>query len=119
VCGTTGALYQYALQRRVFPVSPSTFHAFLMVILLGLRGMQIEQHAQDVMSYCAQLAKDFERFRADFDTVGKHIGNAQSKYNEADRRLGRFEAQLERAGEWEQEVEELEQLTLTRALDAA
>jgi DNA recombination protein RmuC len=117
VCGATGTLYQYALQKRVFPVSPSTFHAFLMVILLGLRGMQIERHAHEVMSYCAQLAKDFERFRGDFDTVGKHIGNAQSKYAEADRRLGRVEAQLERAADWEQDTPELEQLP--RALDAA
>jgi DNA recombination protein RmuC len=103
VNGRTGNLYGYALERRVFPVSPSTFHAFLLVILMGLRGMQIEQHAQEVISYCAGLAKDFERFREDFDTIGKHIGNAQTKYGAADRRLGRLEAQLERAAEWDEE----------------
>ena len=102
VNGRTGNLYAYALERRVFPVSPSTFHAFMLVILMGLRGMQIEQHAQEVMSYCAGLAKDFERFREDFDTIGKHIGNAQTKYGAADRRLGRLEAQLERAAEWDE-----------------
>ena len=118
VCGTTGALYQYALSRRVFPVSPATFHAFLMVILLGLRGMQIEQHAEEVMDYCAQLSRDFERFRDDFDTVGKHIGNAQTKYQQADRRLGRFEAQLERAAEWELELDAAEDDELP-AIEAA
>ena len=102
VNGRTGDLYGYALSRRVFPVSPSTFHAFMLVILMGLRGMQIEQHAQEVMSYCGGLAKDFERFREDFDTIGKHIGNAQTKYGAADRRLGRLEAQLERATEWDE-----------------
>ncbi len=95
VNGRTGNLYAYSLSRRVFPVSPSTFHAFMLVILLGLRGLQIEQHAQEVMAYCAQLARDFERFRSDFDTIGKHIGNAQTKYGDADRRLGRLEAQVE------------------------
>ena len=54
--------------------------------MLGLRGLQIERHAQEVMAYCAQLSKDFGRFRQDFDVVGKHIGNAASKYSEADRR---------------------------------
>jgi DNA recombination protein RmuC len=64
--------------------------------------MQIERHAHDVMSYCAQLAKDFERFRDDFETIGTHIGHAQKKYGEADRRLGKFETQLERAAEWDE-----------------
>jgi DNA recombination protein RmuC len=64
VCGKTGGLYAYALGKRVFPVSPSTFHAYLAIIVLGLRGLQIERHAQEVMAYTAQLAKDFGRFRA-------------------------------------------------------
>ena len=36
--------------------------AYLQVIVLGLKGLQIEQHAQEVMAYCAQLQKDFGRF---------------------------------------------------------
>ena len=119
VNGRTGDLYAHALTKRVFPVSPSTFHAFMLVILLGLRGMQIEQHAQEVMSYCAGLAKDFERFRGDFDTVGKHIGHAQSKYGEAERRLGRLEAQLERASEWDEAAAPELEIQPPRALDAA
>src|ERR671928_1531712 len=99
VCGRTGALYAYALGKRVFPVSPSTFHAYLAVIVLGLKGLQIERHAEEVMAYCAQLAKDFGRFRQDFDVVGKHLGNAASKYSEADRRLERLEKPLEQTNE--------------------
>ena len=121
VCGKTGALFQYALEKRVFPVSPATFHAYLGVIVLGLKGLQIEHHAQEVMAYCAQLGKDFERFRTDFEVVGKHLGNAQTKYGEADRKLERLEAGLERATDWHAAVEtpgdEAEELP--RALDAA
>ena len=65
------------------------------MIVLGLKGMQIEQHAQEVMAYCAQLQKDFGTFRADFDTIGKHLGHARSKYAEAERRLDRFESKLD------------------------
>ena len=119
VNGRTGGLYGYALEKRVFPVSPSTFHAFMLVIVMGLRGMQIERHAQEVMSYCAQLAKDFERFRDDFETVGTHIGHAQKKYGEADRRLGKLETQLDRASEWEALPEPAEEANPVRALDAA
>ena len=120
VCGKTGTLLQYAHEKRVFPVSPTTFTAQLQVIALGLKGLQIEQHAQEVMAYVAQLSKDFNRFKTDFDVVGKHIGNAQTKYAEAERRLDRFETKLERASEHEA-LEEGGQvaLDLPRALDAA
>jgi DNA recombination protein RmuC len=118
VCGSSG-LYEYALGKRVFPVSPTTLHAYLLVITLGLKGMQIEQHAQEIMAYCGQLGQDFDRFRTDFDVVGKHIQNAQSKYGEADRRLERLGARLERATDWEEAVEPAEAQELPRAIDAA
>jgi DNA recombination protein RmuC len=97
VCGKTGALYEYALDRRVFPVSPTTLVAYLQVIALGLRGLQIEQHAREVMVYVAELNRDFSRFRDDFQVVGKHLGNARTKYEDAEKRLDRFDARLERA----------------------
>ena len=105
-CGKTGALLAHAHERRVFPVSPTTFTAYLQVIALGLRGMQIEQHAHEVMAYVAELQRDFDRFADDFDKVGTHIGHAQSKYHEASKRLDRFETKLERAVEEQGELVE-------------
>ncbi|MEO8290017.1 MAG: DNA recombination protein RmuC [Gaiellaceae bacterium] len=123
VCSKSGTLYRYALDKRVFPVSPTTFHAYLLVITLGLKGLQIEQHAQDVMAYCAGLAKDFGRFRGEFDTLGKHLGNAETKYGEADRRLVGLERDLERTTDWDRAVEAspepIELQELPRAIDAA
>src|SRR5215218_1230119 len=119
-CGKTGALLTYAHEKRVVPVSPTTLTAQLQVIALGLRGMQIEQRAQEVMAYCAQLQQDFGRFRDDFQVVGKHLGHAQSKYSEAERRLDRFEGKLDRAADWDETlVEPAEAQELPRAVDAA
>jgi DNA recombination protein RmuC len=98
--GTTSPL-TYALERNVIPVSPSTLHAYLLVLVLGFKGLQIEQHAREVMTYVADLGRDFDRFKADFDVVGKHLGNAQTKYGEAEKRLSRFETKLEQAAESE------------------
>jgi DNA recombination protein RmuC len=120
VCGKTGSLLQYAHEKRVFPVSPTTFTSQLQVIALGLKGMQIEQRAHEVMAYVAQLQGDFDRFRDDFQVVGKHIGNAQSKFAEAEKRLDRFDAKLERAVETETELQPgAVAQELPRALDAA
>ena len=108
-CGKTGAILQYAHENRVFPMSPSTFTAYLQVIAFGLRGMQIEQRAEEVMSYVADLTRDFDRFVEDFELVGKHLGNAQTKFASADKRLDKFAGKLERASE-DVEIEEGEEL---------
>ena len=80
-------------------LSSSTFTAYLQMIVLGLKGMQIEEHAQEVMAYCAQLQKDFDRFKEDFDLVGTHLGRAQTKFVDADKRLDKFETKLDQAAD--------------------
>ena len=96
-CGKTGALLEYAHTKRVLPVSPTTLTAYLQVIVLGLRGLQIEQHAQEVMAYCAQLQTEFGKFKEDFELVGTHLDRAQKKFLESEKHLGKFETKLEQA----------------------
>ena len=96
-CGPSVGLQAYAHDKRVFFVSPTTFTAYLQVIVLGLRGMQIEEHANEVLTYVAELDKDFGRFKEDFELVGTHLGRAQSKFADADKRLDKFAGKLERA----------------------
>ena len=85
----------YAVGRHVIPVSPNSFYAYLRVIVLGLRGLQIERDAQEIQARLTRLRGDLERFREPFDIVGKHLTNARSKYDEAAAALNRVEAKLE------------------------
>jgi DNA recombination protein RmuC len=119
VCGRTGALLQYAHERRVFPISATTFTAYLQVIAFGLKGMEFEQNAHEVMAYLADLRRDFSRLRADFELVGKHLGNAQTKYVDAEKRLDRFDGKLERAADQEQPAIDSPATPQLEALDAA
>ena len=110
----------HARARQVIPVSPSTFHAYLLMLAQGLKGLQIEEHAREVMAYVADLTRDFARFKADFDLLGKHLGNAQTKYGDSEKRLSRFDTKLERAAESElPEAHAVELAELPRSADAA
>jgi DNA recombination protein RmuC len=115
VSGKTGALLGYAHERRVFPVSATTFTAYLQMIVLGLKGMQIEQRAEEVMRYCAALQQEFGKFKEDFDLVGTHLSRAHGKYADAEKRLDRFETRLDRAADEQTELD----AQPPRALDAA
>lgn len=88
-------LLAYALSRRVIPVSPNSFYAYLQVILLGLKGLRVEQNAREILATLGRLQGDLGRFREHFDTLGKHITNAKNKHDEAATALARFETKLE------------------------
>ncbi|MFQ5988516.1 MAG: DNA recombination protein RmuC [Candidatus Methylomirabilales bacterium] len=85
----------YAIGRRVIPVSPNSFYAYLRVIVLGLRGLQIERDAREIQARLIRLRGDFEKFREAFEVLGKHLTHARSKYEDAVSALNRVEAKLE------------------------
>jgi DNA recombination protein RmuC len=85
----------YAMGRQVIPVSPNSLYAYLQVIVLGLRGLQIEKEAREIQSRLGRLRGDLDKFRDSFDVVGKHLTNARNKYDDAAAALDRVEAKLE------------------------
>jgi DNA recombination protein RmuC len=89
------SLLGYSLTRRVVPVSPNSFYAYLQVILLGLRGLRIEQNAREILGVLGRLQADAARLREHFDTLGRHITNAKNKYDETTTSLARLEGKIE------------------------
>ncbi|MGB2908729.1 MAG: DNA recombination protein RmuC [Candidatus Aminicenantaceae bacterium] len=96
-------IFSYALQKRVIPVSPNSFFAYLQVIVLGLKGMRIEKSALSIFQSLSRLTGDLGRFRDSFQKIGTHLGNASSKYDDAEKRLGKFTDKLEQLGAHESE----------------
>jgi DNA recombination protein RmuC len=87
-------LSQYAMMKRVVPVSPSSLYAYLQAIVLGLRGMKIEDRAKEIIQYLTRLQGDFAKFREEFALMGKHLGHAQACYQSAERRVEQFSQKL-------------------------
>jgi DNA recombination protein RmuC len=82
-------LDEYCRSKNVIPVSPNTLFAHLRVILLGLRGMQIEENAKRLLSSLTGLKKQMENFGEVYERLGTHLRNAQQSYADADRKLDR------------------------------
>ncbi|MFH1359521.1 MAG: DNA recombination protein RmuC [Candidatus Omnitrophota bacterium] len=89
-----GDFLSYSLSKKVVPVSPNTFYAYLQVICLGLRGMKIESNVQKIIASLNQLQGDLKKFDESFKVVGSHIRNAATKYTEAEKKLERFSDKL-------------------------
>ncbi|MBA7566764.1 hypothetical protein ES708_08460 [subsurface metagenome] len=92
-------IYSYSLQKRVIPVSPNSFYAYLQVIVQGLKGLHIESAASEILGHLRRLQGDLTDFQEDYETLGGHIRHAANKYDDASRKLARFGDKLQLTGE--------------------
>jgi DNA recombination protein RmuC len=109
---TEKSLLNYSFAKRVIPVSPNSFYAYLQTILLGLKGMHIEERAQEILTSLARLSGDFGKFREEFELVGKHLTNTKSRYEEADKKLEKFSDKLGSISGSSPAIEETKRLPL-------
>jgi DNA recombination protein RmuC len=91
----TKDLLQYSLGERVIPVSPNLLYAYLMTVVMGLHGLQIEKQAAEIRQNLSKLNASFAGFLGDWDTLGKHVRDSYNKYEQGQKTLDRFSAQLE------------------------
>jgi DNA recombination protein RmuC len=98
-------LWEVAIDSHVVPMSPLTMYGYLQTILYGLKCFQIEEDAQRILDFCGRLQQDMERFASEYEVLGKHLGNARSKYEEGSRKLNRFQNKLEQVVELAYETE--------------
>jgi len=92
--GDTQDVMKYCLDKKVIPVSPNLLYAYLMTVVMGLHGLQIEKQAAEIRQNLKKLNADFAEFVSTWDTLGSHIRNTSNKYDEAGKKLDRFGMQL-------------------------
>lgn len=99
----TKDVLQYALDKKIIPVSPNLLYAYLMTVVMGLHGLQIERQAAEIRQNLKTLNASFAEFVSTFDTLGSHLRNASNKYDESSKKLDKFGMQLEHIQEENEE----------------
>lgn len=92
--GDTTDIMQYCLDKKVIPVSPNLLYAYLMTVVMGLHGLQIERQAAEIRQNLKKLNADFEAFGTCWEVLGRHLRNAGNQYEEGNQKLTRFGIQL-------------------------
>jgi len=104
--GDTQDILQEALDKKVIPVSPNLLYAYLMTVVMGLHGLQIEKQAAEIRQNLKKLNASFADFGGHWEVLGTHLRNAYSKYEEGQKKLDRFGLQLDQIqGETEEKIE--------------
>ncbi len=87
-------ILQYSLDKKVVPVSPNLLYAYLMTVVMGLHGLQIEKQAAEIRQNLKKLNASFNDFVGTWDVLGKHLRNAYSQFDEGHKKLDRFGMEL-------------------------
>src|SRR3990170_7893985 len=69
-------LFDYAGAKRILPVSPTTFYAYLRAILMSFEGQKIEAQAREILSTLRAIQKDYTKVEDNLGILQKHLTNA-------------------------------------------
>jgi len=91
----TKDILQYSLDKKVIPVSPNLLYAYLMTVVMGLHGLQIEKQAAEIRQNLKKLNASFADFAGTWEVLGKHLRNAFGQYEDGQKKFDRFGMQLD------------------------
>lgn len=75
-------VYDYARERRVLPVSPTTFYAYLQTILVSYEGQQIADKAKLILNALRDIQATSKQFGDKLGTLSTHLTNAYNKMSD-------------------------------------
>ena len=88
-------IYDYCVQRRVFPVSPNSLYAYLQTIIVGMNGMRVSQRAESILREIQSLKLEVEEFDNLYGKLGTHLKNAINSYEASVRELNKVQSRLQ------------------------
>lgn len=83
----TQDLVQYAFEKKVIIVSPTSFLAYLQTVLQGLRAMQIEESAKDIVKRVEELGKHLKSYEEYHNKIGGSLTTVVNHYSNAGKEL--------------------------------
>jgi DNA recombination protein RmuC len=101
-------LIQYAAEKRVIVVSPTSFLAYLQTVLQGLKALQIEESAKEIRKRVEELGRHLGGFEVHMKKLGGHLGTSVSMYNQAYKELGKIDKDVLRISDKSAGIEPME-----------
>lgn len=71
-------LSNYSYKRRVLPVSPATFYAYMRTILISFEGKKIEERAKTILTTLRSIQTESGKFGDSLRVLTKHINDTKN-----------------------------------------
>lgn len=93
--GQESKLQKFAQDNKVIPVSPNTFYAFLQVIVMSTRNIEILKSAKKLQEGLSGVERSFESFYKKYEDIGKNLEKASESYRVGDSHIERYKRKLD------------------------
>lgn len=87
-------LIEYAFEKRVMIVSPTSFFAYLQTVLLGLKALQIEESVKEIQKQAEVLSRHLKAYEDYHNKVGKHLDTTVRAYGDASNELRKIDKDI-------------------------
>lgn len=104
----SSALIEYAFkEKRVIIVSPTSFLAYLQTVMQGLRALQIEESAKQIMGRVEELGRHIVAYDEYFKKLGNNLQTTVNAYNTAYKELTKIDKDVTKITGSEKKIEAL------------
>jgi DNA recombination protein RmuC len=100
------SLIDYAYNdKKVIIVSPTTFSAYLQSVLYGFKAFKIEESAQEIRKYVAELQKHLKSYEEYHRKLGNTLGTAVNHYSQSGKEFKKIDKDIMKITDSSMEIE--------------
>ncbi|PID52732.1 MAG: DNA recombination protein RmuC [Candidatus Moraniibacteriota bacterium] len=92
--GTENLIHRAVGQYKVIIVSPTSFLAYLQTVVQGLKSMEIEERAQDIIKNVEKLSKHLDKYEVSYHKLGKTLGTVVNHYEIGYKEFGKIDKDI-------------------------
>ena len=92
----TRNLIEYAFERGVMIVSPTSFFAYLQTVILGLKALQIEESVKDIQKHTELLMRHMKAYEEHHNRLGKQLETTVKTYTASSQEFKKIDKDIYR-----------------------
>ncbi len=100
----------YARKKKIVLTSPNTFMSHVSAIQHWIKDIQLSKQTKEIMKKLDRVIIDSTKLDEDFNKLGKHMKDAQSAFDNSEKRLTLMTDRVQRVMEIEDKEEEVKKL---------
>lgn len=94
--GEENLIQRAAGKYRVIIVSPTSFLAYLQTVLQGLKAMQIEETAKDIIKRVGELVMHLKKYSDSHEKLGRSLGTVVNQFNDSSKEFKKIDKDVMR-----------------------
>ena len=90
----TRNLIEYAFEKKVVIVSPTSFFAYLQTVIMGLKALQIEASVKEIQKQAEQMIRHLKAYEEYHNKLGRNLETTYRAYTDSSKELKKIDKDI-------------------------